>query len=248
MFTMTMLCAIFVKIRREKMLEFNKAGLIKRGVAKIVDLILILALVIGIGTVANNLIGYDEMTNELENVYSEYSERYGINRDFTQEDYDKMTQEEKDDYNARVMEANKALNEDEYAQGLYKKILTCSLVVIASSFLVACFVLEFIIPLIFGNGQTIGKKIFGIGYINLFGNDINIFKTVFVSLIKTFGATAFIVPYCLIYFALVSYEISLVCAFGYGVLLLVNVICTIAGKNRRSLVNLLTGTVCANFR
>ena len=229
------------------MLEFNKASLVKRGAAKIVDLILIIALVIGIGTMANDLIGHDEMVNELENVYSEYAERYGIDLELTQEDYDKMTQEDKDDYNARVTEANKALNEDEYANGLYKKIMTCSLVIILSSFLVACFVLEFIIPLIFGNGQTIGKKIFGIGYMNLSGNKINVFKTAFVSLIKTFGATAFIVSFCLSYFALVSYEISLVCALGCGVLLLVNVICAIAGKNRRSLVNLLTGTACVDF-
>ena len=92
--------------------------------------------------------------------------------------------------------------------------------------------------------SSISRCDFCIGYMNLSGNKVNVFKTAFVSFVKTIGTVAFVVPSWL-----AAYNaVSSLCVAGFAVLLLINVICVIAGKNRRSLVNLLTGTICVDLR
>ena len=145
------------------MLDLQKATFSNRISAFLFDLIIFLVVVVGISCIINPLVGYDAKVAELEAIYDEYSERYGIDLELTQEEYDKMTQEEKDAHNAKVEEANKALNEDEEALELYYRIMTLFLFNVTVSSLVAYLVLEFAIPLLLGNGQTLGKKIFGIG-------------------------------------------------------------------------------------
>ena len=145
------------------MLDLQKATFSNRISAFLFDLIIFLVVVVGIGCIINPLVGYDAKVAELEAIYDEYSERYGIDLELTQEEYDKMTQEEKDAHNAKVEEANKALNEDEEALELYYRIMVLFLFNITVSSLVSYLVLEFAIPLLLGNGQTLGKKIFGIG-------------------------------------------------------------------------------------
>lgn len=145
------------------MLDLQKAIFSNRISAFLFDLIIFLVVVVGMSCIVNPLVGYDAKVAELEAIYDEYSERYGIDLELTQEEYDKMTQEEKDAHNAKVEEANKALNEDEEALELYYRIMVLFLFNITVSSLVSYLVLEFAIPLLLGNGQTLGKKIFGIG-------------------------------------------------------------------------------------
>jgi uncharacterized RDD family membrane protein YckC len=145
------------------MLDLQKATFSNRISAFLFDLIIFLVVVVGMSCIVNPLVGYDAKVAELEAIYDEYSERYGIDLELTQEEYDKMTQEEKDAHNAKVEEANKALNEDEEALELYYRIMVLFLFNITVSSLVSYLVLEFAIPLLLGNGQTLGKKIFGIG-------------------------------------------------------------------------------------
>ena len=145
------------------MLDLQKATFSNRISAFLFDAIMFVIVVVGMSCIVNPLIGYDAKVDELEAIYDEYSERYGIDLDLTQEEYDKMTQEEKDAHNAKVEEANKALNEDEEALEVYYRIMVLFLCNITVSTLVAYLVLEFAIPLLLGNGQTLGKKIFGIG-------------------------------------------------------------------------------------
>lgn len=145
------------------MLDLQKATFSNRISAFLFDLIIFLIVVVGIGCIINPLVGYDAKVEELEAIYDEYSKEYGIDLELTQEEYDKMTQEEKDAHNAKVEAANKALNEDEEALELYYRIMMLLLFNVTVSSLVSYLVLEFAIPLLLGNGQTLGKKIFGIG-------------------------------------------------------------------------------------
>lgn len=92
--------------------------------------------------------------------------------------------------------------------------------------------------------SSISRCDFGIGYMNLSGNKVNVFKIAFVSFVKTLGTAAFVAS-----LLLAAYNaVSSLCVAVFAVLLLINIICVIAGKNRRSLVNLLTGTICVDLR
>ncbi len=144
------------------MLDLQKATLSKRISAFLFDLIIFFIVVVGVGCIVNPIVGYDAKVKELEAIYDEYSERYGIDTELTQEQFDQMTKEEQDAYNARVEEANAALNEDEEALELYHSIIILVLFNVTVSTLVAYLALEFAIPLLLGNGQTIGKKTFGV--------------------------------------------------------------------------------------
>ena len=48
-------------------------------------------------------------------------------------------------------------------------ILNLSIVITSLGILGACLILEFLIPMLFGNGQTLGKKIFSIGVMSVNG-------------------------------------------------------------------------------
>ena len=51
----------------------------------------------------------------------------------------------------------------------YNMVLSLSLLITTGGILGACLLLEFVLPLIFGNGQTVGKKVFGLGVIRVDG-------------------------------------------------------------------------------
>ena len=51
----------------------------------------------------------------------------------------------------------------------YNMVINLSLTIVSTSLLVAYLALEFVVPLLFGNGQTVGKKIFGIAVMKLSG-------------------------------------------------------------------------------
>ena len=228
------------------MLEIKKAGLVKRGIAALVDLILIAALCIGVGFVVSPMTNYDEKIQEYEELIDEYTEKYGIDTELTQEQFDKMTKEEQDAYNMRVEEANAALNEDEYALELYYDIIVLSLFNVTVYILVAYLVLGFVVPLLFGNGQTIGKKLFGIGSVSFSGNRINIIQLLVNSGIK--GVSLWLVPamYC---FAFMDLGVSFVhLRYAIALLCLINIICFLATKNRLWLHNVISGTVCADVK
>lgn len=144
------------------MLDLQKATLSKRVSAFLFDIIIFFIVVVGVSCIVNPAVGYDAKVDQLEAIYDEYSERFGIDTELTQEQFDKMTKEEQDAYNKRVEEANAALNEDEEALELYYDIIVLFLFNVTVSTLVAYLALEFAVPLLLGNGQTLGKKIFGV--------------------------------------------------------------------------------------
>ena len=79
-------------------------------------------------------------------------------------------------YGERTEEEQKKLTDayDELAKDPdfiynYNMVINLSLTIVSTSLLVAYLALEFVVPLLFGNGQTVGKKIFGIAVMKLSG-------------------------------------------------------------------------------
>lgn len=138
--------------------DLQKAGMWKRISAFLFDSILLLVAIVGIAALLSSVLGYDNYSNTLDEAYAKYEAEYGITFNTTQEQYDAMTAEEKANYDA----AYEALIADEPAMYAYSMMVNLMLVILSGSVLLGMFIFEFAVPMLFGNGQTLGKKIFGI--------------------------------------------------------------------------------------
>ena len=165
------------------MLDLQKATNSNRISAFLTDLIALFVVVIGISNIFANIVGYDAKSDKLQAIYDEYEQQYiydAFNATFgtetgpySNEEINKMITEDEatylEWYNARVAEANVELNKDEEAKALYGVVVNLSIFNVMISILVGYALLEFVVPLLFKNGQTIGKKIFGIGLMRVDG-------------------------------------------------------------------------------
>jgi hypothetical protein len=84
-----------------------------------------------------------------------YEKEYGVSFDLSEEEYNKLTDEQK----AILDKAFTAFGEDEEVAYLYNMQINLILLISSISIFLAYFILEFVLPLFFKNGQTVGKKI-----------------------------------------------------------------------------------------
>ena len=137
--------------------DLQKASVLKRISAWMFDAIILVTFAAGIAFIFSAVFGYDAKLDRMEEIYTEYEAEFGIDLEISDEDFAKLTDEEK----AKYEEANKKFGKDEEVIYLTNMLFTVSLLIVSLSILTAFVILELILPLIFKNGQTLGKKIFG---------------------------------------------------------------------------------------
>ena len=147
------------------MLDLQKASVLKRVSAFLLDMILLLILITGFAFVMSVVTGYDGYNERLEAVEQTYEEKYGVSFDISEEEYNKMTEDQRKYFDEAYAEFAK----DEDALYLYNMQFNLILMISTVSILLAYVVLELILPLVFKNGQTVGKKIFGIALMHTNG-------------------------------------------------------------------------------
>ncbi len=111
------------------------------------------------------ILGYNGYAAEIDATYDRYYEEYGINPDLTPEEYEALPEAEKQKY----LDASDAIAKDEEFNRVFYIFTNLSLIITTFSILISFLIFEFIVPLIFKNGQTIGKKIFAIGIMDTNG-------------------------------------------------------------------------------
>lgn len=141
------------------MIDLQKAPFGKRIFAFLADLIIASILVAGIYFAMSAILDIDGYTKKYDDIRVSYEEKYGVTYDVTQEQFSKMTDAEKDHYRKAV----DAMNGDEEANKAITTAYTLSFVTFASGIVVSMLLLEFVVPLIFGDGRTLGKRLFGLG-------------------------------------------------------------------------------------
>ncbi len=150
-------------------LDLQKPGIWKRLSASLFDFILICIIAVGMTAVFSIVLNFDGYNNKMTDIYNQYAEEYGIDLQITDEEFAKLDEESKNAY----YEANEALQKDEKAIYTYRMIMNLALVMASLGIFVACFVWEFLIPMFLKNGQTVGKKIFGVGVMRTNGVKIS---------------------------------------------------------------------------
>lgn len=141
------------------MFNLQRASTWKRISAYIFDGILLVILTVGVAFLLSVALKYDSHTAKLKQAYAKYESEYGILFNMTEEEYNGMSEEESLNY----MNAYNALLSDGEAMYVYHMVINLTLVITTISILLGYAALEFAVPLWLGNGQTLGKKIFGIG-------------------------------------------------------------------------------------
>ena len=143
--------------------DIQKAGIWKRIAAWMFDGILVSVLAVAVALGLSALLGYDSYSQTLDEAYATYEAEYGISFEITQSEYEALTEQQRQAYDT----AYQALLADDGVIHAY------NMVIISLSILAATLIWEFAMPLLFGNGQTLGKKIFGLCLIRSDGVKVN---------------------------------------------------------------------------
>lgn len=138
------------------MLDLQKADFWKRAGALLLDAILTVILTTGFMLAIFAVTGYDSYAAESEAILADYELRYGID---LSKNYDTLTDEEKVIFDA----ANEEWMNDEKAQSVQMASLRLTIFGTSMGVFLSFLVLGFVVPLLFGNGQTLGKKVMVLG-------------------------------------------------------------------------------------
>lgn len=222
-------------------LDVQKASMWKRISAYIFDVIILGIVVVGLAFILSLALGYDGYGERFNDICTKYEEEYGVHFDITEDDYNELSGEDKKNYDL----AFEALSDDTEASYSYSMMINLTLLITSISILIGYFLLEFIIPLIFKNGQTLGKKIFGIALMRNDGVKVSTFA-LFVRTILGKYTIETMIPVLI----LIMIYFNVVGLTGVIVLLLIallQIILVATTKTRSAIHDLLAYTVAVDY-
>lgn len=218
--------------------DIQKASVWKRIAAALLDIILISTIAVGFAALISLITRYDSHNDELNAIYAEYEEKYDIDRS---KSWDSLTEEER----ARYEKADEAFRNDENALKTASLVLNLTLVITSMSIFAAIMAGEFILPLILKNGQTVGKKVFGLGVMATNGVKIKTVALFIRSMLGKYTIETMIPALILImiYFG----SIGLTGIIVLGLILLLQLILIISTKNNSLIHDLISDTVVVDL-
>lgn len=221
--------------------DLQKASMWKRIAAAMFDWILVAVLAVGAALLLSMALGYDSYSVAVNDSYTKYEEEYGISFDITEEEYLKLTDEQKKLYD----EAQKALLSDEDAIYAYNMVVSLTMLIVTLSILLSVMLLLFAVPLLFGNGQTLGKKIFALGLVKPNCVRINSIQLLIRALLGSYTIETMIPVYIVI--MLLFGAIDVTGTIILLALLAAEVIIMAATKTNSLIHDLLAGTVAVEL-
>ena len=186
-------------------------------------------------------LGYDGYNQTLQNAYAQYEAEYGVEMRISNAEMEALSPQEQE----QIKAAYEALNRDQEAKRAYSMMLSLSLVIISVSLLLGYGTMEFAIPLWLGNGQTLGKKIFGLGLMRTDGVKI----THLILFIRTFLGKYVIetmIPVLILLMILVG-SLGLLGTVLLLLILIIEIAVMITTPTRSMIHDLMAGTVEVDF-
>lgn len=234
--------------------DLQKASMWKRISAFLCDIILFCIVAVGVSLLLSTVLGIDAQQNKMIDICAQHAKDYNLSEFMTKEELDgaisvTMTEERYNtltDAQKEIFDtASKALFENEdylFAYGMVNQLI---LLVLTFSILISYLILEFAVPLLFKNGQTLGKKIFGVGVMRMDGVKISPVILLVRTALGKYAVETMIPVFCLL---------SLLLGTASGVttiLLLLLVVAEIAllifTQANTPLHDMLAGTVTVDF-
>lgn len=138
--------------------DIQKASLWKRIAAGILDLILIMVLATGFGWAISAVSDYDHYLSAYKAEYQACADKYDIKLDMSAEEFERMPEA----YKERAEKADAEIRQNQKAIYYYGMVINLGLLIVVGGVLLAMLLLEWLVPLLLKNGQTVGKKVFSI--------------------------------------------------------------------------------------
>ena len=222
-------------------MDLQKASVMKRVAAWLLDTILVCVLAVGFAVLLSAVLRYDHQYNTLQAGYDRYEQMYGVELEITQEDYDALTDAQRENYDA----AYAALIEDEEIINTYNLVLSLSLVIATVSILLAVMSMEFVVPLFLKNGQTIGKKAFSIGLMRVDGVKVTTMQLFVRSLLGKYTIETMIPVYIVLMFFWNAMDMTgTVVLAGLAIL---EILCIVINPHNALVHDLMAGTVAVDM-
>lgn len=221
--------------------DFQRASMLKRVPAWMLDIILLIVLATGLMAGLSYVLDMDARTSALDDVYTRYEQEFGIEFGITNEQLQQMTEEDLAKYEA----ASEALSKDAQAQKAFETVLNLILVTVAFGILGAFLILEFLIPLWLKNGQTLGKKCFGVALMRKDGVKVTPFM-MFVRTVLGKYTVETMIPVLLLVmllFGFMGLEGLVLC----GAILLAQIIIPFATRNKMAIHDWMACTIAVDL-
>ncbi len=138
--------------------DLQRANVWKRISAFLFDVILLAIACVLCAWGLSALLGFDAQYQTLMARYQAAADACGLDMSIMTQTYSALT----DAQRALVEQANAVLAADETAVHAYGMVIQLSILNFSFGVLSGYLLLEFLVPLLFKNGQTLGKKIFGV--------------------------------------------------------------------------------------
>ena len=138
--------------------DLQRANVWKRISAFLFDVILLAIACVLCAWGLSALLGFDAQYQTLMTRYQAAADACGLDMSIMTQTYSALT----DAQRALVEQANAVLAADETAVHAYGMVIQLSILIVSFGVLSGYLLLEFLVPLLFKNGQTLGKKIFGV--------------------------------------------------------------------------------------
>ena len=256
------------------MFELRKIGFVKRASALLLDAILLTVLTTGFMFIISLICNYSHEEKLANSYYEQWDDFrvkyiedvgrfYGFvykedGRSYTVETYegekatidDILTKlEDSEGLDAETAEAYEVyltLTPAAKVNAQYKYVYTLLFMMVSLGLLLAYIVLEFVIPLILKNGQTVGKKVFGIALVRSDCVKISVLSLFARSLLGKFAIeTMFPV---LLAFMFLFGGMGLLSVILFAAITILNVALFFATKNRTPIHDMLAGTVAVDMK
>lgn len=220
--------------------DIQRANMWKRISAYIIDFIFLVIIAVGTASLLSYALSYDNYTAKREELRDSYEQKFNVDFDITEEDYSQLNETEKADFDA----AYAALTSDAEINQLDSLIINLTLIIISFSFLVSYSILEIVVPLLLKNGQTIGKKVFGIAVMR----EDCVRASTFQIIVRAFLGKFTIETMLPIFLVLLFFFniLSLFCLVALAVLLLLQLIFTFTTRLHTPIHDLISGCVCVD--
>lgn len=151
--------------------DIQKADFWKRASAWLLDVILVAIVSVGFVWLLSLITGINGYYGKYQAVMENYEAEYEVDFDKASnlEEYEALPEAERE----KIDEAFAAFANDDDALYYYNMFIQLIILNLSIGIFLGFLCLEFIVPMLFKNGQTIGKKVFGIAVMRLDGVRIN---------------------------------------------------------------------------
>lgn len=221
--------------------DLQKAGMWKRTAAWMFDGILVSILAVGLGVLLSLLLGYNGYSDTMDAAYAQYEAAYGVTFDISKGEYDALSELQRQAYD----DAYAALTADEEAMYAYNMMISLTMLITTAAIFLGVLAVEFVVPLFLGNGQTLGKKIFGLCLVRNDGVQVNNLQLFARTVLGKFTIETMVPVYLLM--MLFWGTVGLLGTVALVGLLLAEVLCLSLSRTNSAIHDYLAGTVVVDM-